>query len=107
MILTDTNQFIKDNLDQFIKGDFNDKFDIPSIERLIELSFLLNHVDILDGSIIFKYEKIKIKINLVDRDFPYSEEEVVHYIKSEDVFKQSFKSFIRDWKIGNILSESI
>ena len=34
MILTDTNQFIKDNLDKFIKGDFNDKFDIPSIERI-------------------------------------------------------------------------
>ncbi len=84
MKLGDTNQFMKDNLDGFIRGDFDDKFDSSVIERIIELSFLLNHIEVLESSsILFKYEKVSIKLNLHDfASTGISEETVIHLIKS-------------------------
>ena len=58
------NQFLKDNLQNILNGDFDDKFSPDQIGMMVELSFLYNHVKFDDGSFIFEYDDIKLSVNV-------------------------------------------
>ena len=59
----DTDNFIKDNLQNILDGNFDDKFKPEQLKIMLELSFLYNHISIENDSIIFKYNGIELKIN--------------------------------------------
>ena len=105
MQLNDTNIFIRDNLQNIIDGEFDDKFGPDHLKMVLELSFLFNHTTTDKYYIIFKYNNIVLKINVFESHrLLQSEEEVISFIRSEETFKSCYNSFIRDVKINKIIS---
>jgi uncharacterized protein (UPF0210 family) len=103
MELSETNKYIKDNFKNFIEGCHNDKFNKDDIEMLIEISFILNHIEIKSDSVIFEYGDEGIKLsNLHDMPF-ISEDSIISMIRNDEFFKSSYKSFLRDYKLNKII----
>lgn len=109
MKLNDTNQFIKDNFQNIIDGKFDDKFSKEQLSMMLEMSFLYNHIRFEFDAIIFEHNGIVLKLSNIN-DLIHSmpiqigEDEILNMIKSEESFKSSYRSFLRDRKIDNILS---
>ena len=109
----DTDNFIKDNLQNILDGNFDDKFKPEQLKIMLELSFLYNHISIENDSIIFKYNGIKLKINGMSEidELAWNnrvtqigpKEEITSMIKGTDIFKSALKQFLRDKKINDIL----
>ena len=113
MKLSDTNQYIKDNLDNLIQGKLSNKFNPEELNKLIQLSFLLNHIQLENiDTILFNYNNVKIRFsNLQELMLSTShyngldlEDLVINTIITQDDFKKSFKSFIRDINIDKIIN---
>ncbi len=118
MTLDDTDLFIKDSLESIISGKMNDKLTKEQLDKMLELSFLYNHITIhqTKDSIVFEYGKTKININNLysqysDLVYQLGKEEVKNMILStitnQEDFKKAFKSFLRDNKINDILSNDV
>jgi hypothetical protein len=110
MQLSDTNTFIKDNLQNIIDGKFDDKFEPDHLEWLLELSFLFNHLTTDKYYIIFKYNGVAFNINMNESYIHFldpfqSEEEVISIIRNEETFKSCYNSFLRDVKINQIIKD--
>jgi len=114
MKLSETNEQIKADLMKFVNGEYDDYFTKEQIAMATELSFLFNHISTEDDSVIFKYNNDKVKIsglnNVLQRYKQnsytnFSEEAIIHHIKSEEVFKRSYKSFLREHKLNKLLEE--
>jgi len=43
-MLDDTENYIKDNLQNILDGKFDDKFDKEQLKMMLEMSFLYNHI---------------------------------------------------------------
>ena len=110
--LDDTDLFIKDNLDWILAGKYDDEFSKEQLDKMIELSFLYNHLTLEGDKLTFEYSKWQINLgNLLQQ---YSDlvnqlgKEVVKNmiittITSQEQFKLSFNSFLRDRKINKII----
>jgi hypothetical protein len=104
MVLSETNEQIKADLMKFVNGEYDNYFTKEEIAIATELSFLFNHLSVEGDSVIFKYSNDKIKIS--GYDMPnFSEDVIIHHIKSEEVFKRSYKSFLREHKLNKLLEE--
>lgn len=109
MKLSDTNQYIKDSLQDIIDGALDDKFSSDELKKILELSFFLNHIsfDEMCDALTFKYNNITLKvsnvIDLVYSNIYMSEEEIFSIIMHEEMFKSAYTTFLRDIKIDNIL----
>ena len=108
-MLDDTENYIKDNLENIIDGKFDDKFDTEQLKMMLEMSFLYNHITIENDSVIFEYNGVKLKINGIN-DLINSSQIGIDYknqifstIKSNMVFKSALTQFLRDKKINEIL----
>jgi hypothetical protein len=112
--LDDTDLFIKDNLDWILAGKYDDKFSKEQLDKMIELSFLYNHIHIESNTLTFRYSKLQI--NLTNLYEQYSElvyqigkeavkNMIITTITSQEQFKLSFVSFLRDKKIDKIIKE--
>ena len=110
--LDDTDLFIKNNLDWILAGKYDDKFNKDQLDKMIELSFLYNHMVLENDKLTFEYGKLQI--NLTNLYEQYSElvyqigkegvkNMIITTITSQDQFKLAFKSFLRDNKIKKIL----
>jgi hypothetical protein len=101
MKLNDTNQFIKDNLQNILDGKFDDKFSQEQLKMMLEMSFLYNHITFELDSILFEYGDQKLKfsgINNMIQSMPFGpgEEQIFSMIRSESIFKSAYASFLRD-----------
>jgi hypothetical protein len=106
MQLSDTNTFIKDNLQNIIDGKFDDKFEPDHLEWLLELSFLFNHLTTDKYYIIFEYNGVALKINAYESHrLMQSEEEIISFIRNEETYKSYYNSFLRDVKINQIIKD--
>jgi hypothetical protein len=112
LLLDDMDIFIKDNLDGILAGDMDDKFNKEQLDKMIELSFLYNHMVLENDKLTFEYGKLQINLtNLYEQysDLVYQlgkegvKNMIITTITSQDQFKSAFKSFIRDNKINKIL----
>jgi len=104
MELDDTNQFLKDNFQNILNGDLDDKFSPEQIKMMIELSFLFNHIKDDVDSIIFEYNDVKIKVNnIYEIPIEYRQDSISVNIRSTSIFKNSLSQFLRDKKINDIL----
>ena len=110
--LYDTYLFIKDNLDWILAGKYDDKFNKEQLDKMIELSFLYNHITIENDTLKFEYDKLQINLtNLYQQysDLVYQigkeavKNMIITTITSQDNFKSGFKSFLRDKKIKKII----
>jgi hypothetical protein len=105
MKLSETNEQIKADLMKFVNGEYDNHFNTDQIAMVTELSFLLNHISSEGDSIIFKYNNNKLKISGL-YDNPYiTEEEIFYHLKKEEIFKSSYKLFLREHKINKLLNE--
>lgn len=109
MKLTDTNQYIKDNLENLIKETFSNKFTKEELHLILEISFLLNHIEFENpDTILFNYDNFKIRISNIHEMTVTGlnlEDSIIHTIKSQVEFNNCFKSFLRDININKILHE--
>jgi hypothetical protein len=112
LLLDDMDIFIKDNLDGILAGDMDDKFNKEQLDKMLEISFLYNHLTFEKDSLTFEYGDVKVRVNnLYEQysDLVYQigkegvKNMVITTITSQDQFKSSFKSFLRDKKIDKIL----
>jgi hypothetical protein len=105
MKLSEVNEMIKADLMKFVNGDYNNHFTKDQLEFATERSFLLNHITVVGDSVIFEYNKDRVKISgLHDIPSGFSEESIIHYIKSENIFKSAYKSFLREHKLNKLLN---
>jgi hypothetical protein len=103
-MLDDTDNYIKDNLQNIIDGKFDDKFDKEQLKMMLELSFLYNHISVENDSVIFEYNGSKLKISGVSEIPPqFAKEHITSCIKSDKAFKSALTQFLRDKKINDIL----
>ena len=108
-MLDDTDNYIKDNLENIINGKFDDKFDKEQLKMMLEMSFLYNHISVEIDSVIFEYNGVKLKINGIN-DLVHSiptgidyKNQIFSTIKSDKVFKSALTQFLRDKKINDVL----
>jgi hypothetical protein len=104
----DTENYIKDNLQNIIDGKFDDKFDKEQLKMMLEMSFLYNHITVENDSVIFEYNGVKLKINGINdliNSIPIGidKNEIFSMIKNDVVFKSALTQFLRDKKINEIL----
>lgn len=110
--LDDTDLFIKDNLDWILAGNYSDDLSKEQLDKMIELSFLYNHLILENDKLTFEYSKYQI--NLTNLYEQYSElvyqigkeavkNMIITTITSQEQFKLSLKSFLRDRKINKII----
>jgi hypothetical protein len=101
-MLDDTENYIKDNLQNILDGKFDDKFDKEQLKMMLEMSFLYNHININteNNSVVFRYDDKRVSLEGLPS---VSEIEIVSCIKSDAIFKSAFKQFLRDKKINDIL----
>jgi hypothetical protein len=112
LLLDDMDIFIKDNLDVILAGDMDDKFNKDQLDKMLEISFLYNHLTFEKDSLTCEYGDVKVRVNNLyeqysDLVYQIGKEAVknmvITTITSQDQFKSAFKSFLRDRKIDKIL----
>jgi hypothetical protein len=71
---------------------------------MLELSFLYNHINIENNSVVFRYDDKRVSIEGVSEIPPqFAKEHITSYIKSDKAFKSALTQFLRDKKINDIL----
>jgi len=100
-MLDDTDNYIKDNLQNIIDGKFDDKFSSEQLKMMLEMSFLYNHITVENNSVVFKYENKTISVN--DRIGGEKMHVLTATVKNTDIFKSALTQFLRDKKINEIL----
>lgn len=117
MKLDDTALFIKDNLQNILDGNFDDNFSSEQLKMMLEMSFLYNHITFESDSVIFDYNGQKVKVSNINQlihsqpSMKYwltevginVEDQIFSTIKSQEEFKSSYASFLRDKKIDDVL----
>ena len=103
-MLDDTENYIKDNLQNILDGKFNDKFETDQLKMMLEMSFLYNHITSENNSIVFRYDDRRVSIEGVS-ELPkqFAKETITSAIKNAVVFKSALTQFLRDKKINDIL----
>ena len=108
----DMDTFIKDNIDSILAGEYGHKFSKEQLDKMTELSFLYNHLVFGDNKLTFEYNNTTINLTNVYRQYDdlvgYMGKEgvknmIINTIISQDVFKSTFKSFLRDRKINGVI----
>lgn len=95
------DNYIKDNFQNILDGKFDDKFESDQLKMMLEMSFLYNHINTENKSVVFRYDDKRVSLEGVSSNF--NEIEIVSWIKSDAVFKSAFKQFLRNKKINDIL----
>lgn len=109
-MLDDTENYIKDNLQNILDGKFDDKFDKEQLKMMLEMSFLYNHISseydhgYQACSVVFSYNGVKLKISGIS-EIPggFAKDQITSSIRNDVVFKSALKQFLRDKKINDIL----
>jgi hypothetical protein len=103
-MLDDTENYIKDNLQNILDGKFDDKFDKEQLKMMLEMSFLYNHITSENNSIVFRYDDKRVSIEGVSEiTGGFAKEQITSSIRNDVVFKSALKQFLRDKKINDIL----
>ena len=109
MNLDSTDQYLKDNLKNIMNGEWDNQFSKDQLDMAKQTSFLLNHITLLENSIVFEYDNQKVKYNF-NNTIDYNlhggdfKTHMLSMIRNDEPFKSAYKSFIRDWKIDSIIN---
>ena len=111
MNIDSTDEYLRDNLENIMKGEWDNHFDSSQLEVARKESFMLNHISIEERNIIFEYGEVKIryKFDSDPLDFHmYGVDSKMHMfsmIKNDESFLNTYTAFIRDWKITTIIDK--
>ena len=106
IIETEIDEHIKNDLYKYLNGDYDSHFTPEQITYAIEYSFLLNHTSVEGYDLIFKYDRLTIKIDFrTFLEMPNKREAIIRLLKSEPQFKSSFATFMRDFRISKLLED--
>ena len=109
MELGETDQIIKDKVDEIMSGKWDDQFDAEHIHMLKHRSFLLNHFTYKEGDFTFEYDGERIVAHCPDVAelslYADTESHVIHSIMSDPAFTRAFAAFSREWKIDGLLNQ--
>ena len=109
MMIDKTDEYLRDNLENIMKGEWDSHFNESQLEMARKESFMLNYITIGERNITFEYGSEKIvyrfdadpsDFNMLGGDF---KSHMTQMIKNDEAFLKSYKSFLRDWKIGKII----
>lgn len=102
------DDFIKDNLYNLIDGKLDKEFDFDTekINRLIELSFLYNHIKKETDIIIFSYDEYHIYLKGIGNIPPdFLTTTITQSFLEKENFKKALTKFLREHKLKNILTQ--
>jgi hypothetical protein len=110
MNLDETDQIIKDKVDEIMSGKWDEKFDAEHIHMLKRRTFLLNHFAYKDGDFTFEYDADRIVVHCSDVAelslyFADTNSHVIHSIMSDPSFDRAYAAFSRQWKIDGLLNQ--
>ena len=109
MNIDKTDEYLRDNLENIMKGEWDNHFNESQLEIARKESFMLNHISIGERNITFEYgsEKIVYKFDADPSDFNMFggdfKSHMTQMIKNDEAFLKYYKSFLRDWKIEKII----
>lgn len=109
MELDETDNYLKDNLENIMNGEFEKQFTKEQLEYVRKESFMLNNITINPRDVTFEYggHKICYKFDCDPLDFKMFggdfKTHMFSMIRNDDSFITLYNSFIRDWKIGKII----
>ena len=104
-----TDKHLRDSLGAIMAGKWDGHFTKDQLEFARKESFLLNYLRHEEGKAIFEYEDVKIKygfdcdptdLQLYSGDLNM---QINSMIRNDESFQKAYNSFLRDWKISNIL----
>jgi predicted neutral ceramidase superfamily lipid hydrolase len=101
-MLDDTDNYIKDNLQNIIDGKFDDRFSPDQLKMMLEMSFLYNHITFENDSVVFHYNRTTLEVSGLS-ELQFFKETIISSIKNDVVFKSALAQFLRDKKINDIL----
>jgi hypothetical protein len=109
MNIDKTDEYLRDNLENIMKGEWNNHFDESQLEMARKESFMLNHISIGERNITFEYGEVKTVYKFESDPLDYQifggdlKMHMLSMIKNDESFLKSYTSFLRDWKIRKII----
>ena len=109
MKLESSDIYLRDNLSNIMNGQWDSQFNEEQLEMVKKTSFLFNHITIEERCVIFEYgdQKVKYKFNSDPLEYQIHigdfSTHLISMIRKSDDFLNSYKAFIRDWKINKII----
>lgn len=109
MELDETDNYLKDNLENIMNGEFEKEFTKEQLEYVRRESFMLNNITINPRDVTFEYGGHKLCYKF-DCDPLYFQmfggdfkSHIFSTIRNDSQFENIYNSFIRDFKINKIL----
>jgi hypothetical protein len=108
MKLDETDQIIKDKINEIMSGEWDSNFEPEQLHMLKRRSFLLNNISKNDEDITFEWNGDKINVHcgdILELNLYLADtlNHVVSSIMSDPVFINAYNTFSREWKIDGIL----
>lgn len=109
MKLESSDIYLRDNLSNIMSGEWDSQFNEEQLEMVKKTSFLFNNITIEERYVIFEYGDQKVKYNFNSDPLEYQMHigdfsmHMISMIRNSEDFLNSYKVFIRDWKINKII----
>jgi hypothetical protein len=107
MKLESSDIYLRDNLSNIMNGEWDSQFNEEQLEMSKKTSFLFNHITIEERCVIFEYGDQKVKYNFnsdpIDQMYIDFSMHMISMIRNSEDFMNSYKAFLRDWKINKII----
>jgi hypothetical protein len=109
MKLDETDQIIKDKINEIMSGEWNSNFDSEQLYMLKRRSFLLNNISKNDADITFEWNGDKINVHstdILELSIFWADtfNHVMSSIMSDPIFINAYNTFSREWKIDGLLN---
>jgi hypothetical protein len=109
MKLDETDQIIKDKINEIMSGEWDSNFEPEQLHMLKRRSFLLNNISKNDEDITFEWNGDKINVHcgdILELNLYLTDtlNHVVSSIMSDPVFINAYNTFSREWKIDGLLN---
>jgi hypothetical protein len=109
MKLDETDQIIKDKINEIMSGEWDSNFEPEQLHMLKRRSFLLNNISKNDTDITFEWNGDKINVHcgdILELNLYLTDtlNHVVSSIMSDPVFINAYNTFSREWKIDGLLN---
>ena len=109
MKLDETDQIIKDKINEIMSGEWDSNFEYEQLNMLKRRSFLLNNISQNVADITFEWNGNKINVHsseILELGMFWADtfNHIVSSIMSDPVFINAYNAFSREWKIDGLLN---
>lgn len=109
MKLDETDQIIKDKINEIMSGEWDSNFEPEQLNMLKRRSFLLNNISKNDADITFEWNGDKINVrcgDILELNLYLADtlNHVISSIMSDPIFINAYNAFAREWKIDGLLN---